>query len=70
MREKDMERLWALVDRLSRTQRQEVIDRLKAQATAGESIELVELARHQSRSCPHFGEHRIVRNGVADGLHR
>ena len=32
MRKKEMQRLWALVERLSRAQRQEVIDRLKAQA--------------------------------------
>jgi transposase-like protein len=70
MRKKDMQRLWALVGRLSRAQRQEVIDSLKAQATAVESIELVESARPQSRSCPYCGEHRIVRNGVADGLQR
>ena len=70
MSKKDMQRLWVLVNRLSWAQRQEVIDRLKAQATSVESIELVESARHQSRSCPHCGEHRIARNGVADGLQR
>ena len=70
MRKKDMQRLWALLDRLSRAQRQEVIDRLKAQATAVESIEVLESACRQTRSCAHCGDRRIVRNGEADGLQR
>jgi transposase-like protein len=65
-----MQRLWALVDRLTRGQRQELIGKLKAQATASESVELLEAAGSQHRGCPHCDGEFIVRNGTANGLQR
>ena len=65
-----MQGLWALVDRLTRAQRQEVFGSVKTQASAVGSGELIESARHPSRSCPHRSELCVVRNGVADRLHR
>lgn len=65
-----MRRLLALVERLSRAQRRELVEKLKAQATATESIELVESPGRAPRGCPHGGGHQVVRNGVADGLQR
>jgi hypothetical protein len=42
-----MQRLLALVERLTMPQRQELLEKLKAQATASEAVELVESAAGQ-----------------------
>lgn len=47
MRQRDMQRLMLLVDRLSRVQRRAFVHRLAAQTMAMESIELVERARRR-----------------------
>jgi len=70
MRQRDMQRLLALVEHLTRAQRQELLEKLKAQATATEAIELVESAGGHARGCPHCSSSRVVRNGLADGLQR
>ena len=70
MRQRDMQRLMLLVDRLSRVQRQALVHRLAAQTMAMESIELVESAGRASRRCPHCAGSHIVRNGMADELQR
>lgn len=70
MRNRGLQRLWAQVDRLSRAQRQELLGRLKVQTAAAESIELLESAAPQPRSCPHCAGSRVVKNGLADGLQR
>ena len=58
----------ALVGRLTRGQRQELVDRLKAQSNAEASVEVLESAGNQARACPHCKSQRLVRNGMADGL--
>lgn len=70
MRKREMQRLWALVERLTRAQRQELADKLKSQVASAASIELVESAQGRSRACPHCKDERVVRNGMADGLQR
>ena len=65
-----MQRLLGLVERLSRTQRRELLDKLKAQATATESVELIESAAGHARGCPQCASSTVVRNGLADGLQR
>jgi len=70
MRKRELQRLWSLVERLTRAQRQELVDKLKGQAALAESIELVELASSAPRSCPRCNGERVVRNGMADGLQR
>jgi len=70
MNKRDMQRLWALVERLTRTQRKELIGSLTAQTAASESVELLEAACSRHRRCPHCAGERIVRNGTADGLQR
>lgn len=70
MGQREMQRLLALVERLSRAQRQELLDKLRAQATASEAIELVESVGGHVRGCPHCASFRVVRNGLADGLQR
>jgi len=70
MNKRDMQRLWELVGRLTRTQRKELIGSLAAQAVAGESVELLEAAGSRRKCCPHCASERIVRNGTADGLQR
>lgn len=70
MKKRDMQRLWALVEGLTRGQRQELVDKLKAQATAVASVEVLESASSQPRACPHCKDARVVRNGMADGLQR
>lgn len=70
MGQREMQRLLALVERLSRAQRQELLDKLRAQATASEAIELVESVGGHVRGCPHCASSRVVRNGLADGLQR
>lgn len=70
MRQREMQRLLALVERLSRVQRREVLEKLRAQATASEAVELVESAGGHARGCPHCASPWVVRNGLADGLQR
>ena len=70
MRNRALQRLLAQVDRLSRAQRRELLGRLKAQTAQAESIELLESAAPQPRTCPHCAGSRIVRNGLADGVQR
>jgi transposase-like protein len=65
-----MQRLLALVERLTMPQRQELLEKLKAQATASEAVELVESAAGQGRGCPHCASSRVGRNGLSDGLQR
>jgi transposase-like protein len=70
MRARDKKRLMALTDRLGASERRALIARLRAQAAASESIELVEATGHKDRRCPGCGNLRVVRNGQADGLQR
>jgi transposase-like protein len=70
MKKQEMQRLLALVGRLTRGQRQELVERLKAQSNAEASIEVLESAGSQGRACPHCRRRRLVRNGMADGLQR
>jgi len=44
MKKRDMRRVWALVERLTRAQRKELIDRLTTHTAASESVELLEAA--------------------------
>ncbi len=60
----------ALVERLTRAQRQELVDKLKAQTSALASVEVLEAAGSQARVCPHCASHRVVRNSMANGLQR
>ena len=70
MKKQEMQRLLALVGRLTRGQRQELVDRLKAQSSAEASVEVLESTGSQARLCPHCESQRLVRNGTADGLQR
>ena len=70
MKKQEMQRLLALLGRLTRGQRQELASALKAQSNAEASIEVLESAGSQARACPHCKGHRLVRNGTADGLQR
>jgi len=70
MNKRDMQRLWALVGRLTRAQRKKLIGSLTAQTAASESVELLEAACSGRSHCPHCAGERIVRNGTADGLQR
>jgi hypothetical protein len=68
MKKQEMQRLLALVGRLTRAQRLELVDRLKAQSNTEASVEVLESAGSQARACPHCKSQRLVRNGMADGL--
>ena len=70
MNKRGMQRLWALVGRLTRAQRKKLIGSLTAQTAASESVELLEAACSGRSHCPHCAGERIVRNGTADGLQR
>jgi transposase-like protein len=70
MKKQEMQRLLALVGRLTRGQRQELVDKLKTQSNAEASIEVVESAGSQARACPHCKSERLVRNGMANELQR
>ena len=70
MKKQKMQRLLALVGRLTRGRRQELVDKLKTQSNAEASVEVVESAGSQARACPHCKSERLVRNGMADGLQR
>ena len=70
MKKQELQRLLALVGKLTRGQRQELVDRLKAQSSAEASVEVLESAGSQVRACPHCKSQRLVRNGMADGLQR
>lgn len=64
MKKQEMQRLLALVGRLTRGQRQELVDWLKAQSSAEASVEVLESAGGQARACPHCKGQRLVRNGM------
>lgn len=70
MTKQEMQRLLVLVGRLTRTQRQQLVGKLKARSNAEASIEVLESAGGPSRACPHCKSERLVRNGMADGLQR
>lgn len=70
MKKQQMQRLLALVGRLTRGQRQELVDKVKTQSNTEASIEVVESAGSQVRACPHCKGEQLVRNGMADGLQR
>lgn len=70
MKKQEMQRLLTLVERLTRAQRQELADKLRAQASAVASVEVLEAAGSQAKACPHCASQRVVRNGMADGLQR
>jgi DNA-directed RNA polymerase subunit RPC12/RpoP len=70
MKKQEMQRLLALVGRLTRAQRLELVEGLKAQSNAEASVEVLESAGSQARACPHCKSQRLVRNGMADGLQR
>lgn len=70
MKKQEMKRLLALVGRLTRGQRQELVGTLQAQSNADASVEVLESTASQTRACPHCKSERIVRNGMADGLQR
>jgi transposase-like protein len=70
MKKQEMKRLLALVGRLTRGQRQELVGTLQAQSNADASVEVSESTASQTRACPHCNSERIVRNGMADGLQR
>src|ERR1700739_3435182 len=70
MKKQEMQRLLALLGRLTRGQRQELASALKAQSNAQASIEVLESAGSQARACPHCKGHRLGRHGTADGLQR
>jgi transposase-like protein len=70
MRARDKKRLMVLTDRLGASDRRALIARLRAQAAASESIELVEAPGQKDRRCPGCDDARVVRNGQADGLQR
>ena len=70
MKKQEKQGLLALLGRLTRGQRQELVSALKAQSNAEASIEVLESAGSQARVCPHCKSQRLVRNGMADGLQR
>src|SRR5579864_6513230 len=70
MKKQEMQRLLALLGRLTRGQRQELASALRAQSNAEASIEVLESTGSQARGCPHCKSQRLVRNGMADGLQR
>ena len=70
MKKQELQRLLVLVNKLTRGQRQELVERLKAQSSAEASVEVLESAGGQTRACPHCNSQRLVRNGMADGLQR
>jgi hypothetical protein len=67
MRKREMRGRLVLVERLTRGQRQELADKLKAQASAAASVEVLESAGRPV-ACPHCKGERLVCNGAADGL--
>lgn len=70
MKKQEMQRLLALVGRLTRAQRLELVDRLKAQSNTEASVEVLESAGSQARACPHCKSQRLVRNGMPTGCSR
>jgi transposase-like protein len=70
MKKQEMQRLLALLGRLTRGQRQELVIALKAQSNAEACVEVLESAGGPARACPHCKSQRLVRNGMADGLQR
>jgi transposase-like protein len=70
MKKQEMQQLLALLGRLTGSQRKELASALKAQTSAEASIEVLESAGSQARSCPHCKSERLVRNGMADMLQR
>jgi hypothetical protein len=70
VKKQEMPPLLALIGRLTRGQRQELVDRLKAQSNAEASVEVLESAGSQALACPHCKSQRLVRNGMTDGLQR
>ena len=70
MKKQEMQRLLALLGRLTRGQRQELVNALKAQSNVEASIEVLESAGSHARACPYCKSQRLVRNGMADGLQR
>ncbi|MDO9093372.1 MAG: hypothetical protein Q8R98_29705 [Rubrivivax sp.] len=67
MKKQELQRLLALVGRLTRGQRQELVYRLKAQSNAEASVEVLESTGSQARTRPHCTSQRLVRNGITDG---
>ena len=51
MKKQEMQRLLALVGRLTKGQRLELVDKLKTQSNVKASIEVVESAGSQARAC-------------------
>ena len=70
MKKQETQRLLALVGRLTRGQRPELMDRLKAKPNAEASVEVLESVGSQAGACPHCKSQRLVRNGMAGGLQR
>jgi transposase-like protein len=70
MRQRELARLVASLERLTRTQRQVVVAELAATDGKSASVEVIEGHGREDPKCPHCGQTRVVKNGRANGLQR
>lgn len=69
MRQREWKKLTAMVEKLTFSQRQLLKEALAAEDAAAASVEVIEV-QSKPICCPHCGNHRMVRNGSANGLQR
>ena len=70
MRDRDMKRLLAQLDKLTPLQRAKVQTALEHPAALSEVLGLIDGQPGAMPACPHCQASRVVRNGQADGLQR
>lgn len=70
MRNRELNRFVKAIEQLSWAQRQQVIERLRAQQASHEACQVIEERLHGFRMCPHCRSWLVVRNGLARGLQR
>ena len=69
MRQRELKKLKAMLEKLTFGQRRELLDGLAAEHGATASIGIIEQTA-ESQYCPHCGSAHAVRNGSASGLQR
>jgi transposase-like protein len=69
MRQRELKKLKAMLEKLTFGQRQDLLEKLTAENGAMVSVGIIEQAEHPHR-CPHCSGKHMVRNGSASGLQR
>lgn len=69
MRQRELKKEKALVEKLTYHQRRALLDELVGTEAAGICIGVIE-GEGERRPCPHCGSHQVIRNGSAHGLQR